>query len=323
MPVHHIDNTIQSITATGPASISNLAVGFDLLGAALDKPEDRVTLRPRQDHHLVIRSVDHSAEFQNTQDTIPIQNRKNTATIGLRAFLNELNIKQGFDVFIQKGLTSCSGMGSSAASAVAAITACNQLLNKPLPRHALIPIAAKAEGVISGTRHADNVAPAILGGLVLCQPGFHAQSLPSPKGKLIIIKPERHIQTRAARALLPQSVTLQKSMQYTSRLANWLAAIHRGDTETAARFMVDDLIEVARKALWPHYPAIKRIALDLEAHAVFMSGSGPAVAVWCRHQHVTTIKSAIRAHLDKKRNHYHIWTSRWNAPGATVTEIIR
>ena len=308
-----LNETIRSVTAFAPATLSNLAVGFDTLGLAVDRIGDTVTLTKRDDARICLSHIE-------SMDELPYDITRNTATIALQSLLSQINIKSGFDVHLSKGIPCGSGMGGSAASAVAALTAMNAFLKKPLPLSELLMHAVESERSLSGAAHQDNAAPCFYGGLVLC----HSQgiiSLPPPKGCLIITKPNTVIETKKARECLPKTVTLQSAMEYSHNLGAWIAQLYKNDDQSAAKIMHDNLIEPSRMALWPNYAGIKAVAQKSGALATFMSGSGPAIASWTTEQQSGKVRKAIETYCEDQNIEINLITSSWNAEGATIKEV--
>ena len=189
----------QSRTAFAPASIGNVGVGFDVLGLAIAGAGDRVTAAFKPDAGIVVRSI------RNVDgDDIPDLSRasdENTASIAAAALWDAQGATGGLTIDIEKGVPLQSGMGSSAASAVAGVVAANALLDEPLPVAALLEYAIEGEAFASGGRHADNVAPSLLGGLVLCPPGIDAVRLPVPDSVAsVLVHPELRVNTAESRA---------------------------------------------------------------------------------------------------------------------------
>jgi len=308
-----LKDDISQITARAPATLSNLAIGFDIIGVALQAPHDQVTLKRRQDRLLVIQDI-------QSPTPLPLDPNKNTATIALRSMLDACQLSTGFDVFIKKGIDCGSGMGGSAASAVAAVVAANAFLNQPLNNAALLTHAVEAERITSGSAHCDNAAPCLNGGLVLCQNNQQVTPLPSPSGTLIITKPSIAISTKQARQLLPNAVPFTDITQQNSHLANWVHALHLRDNQTMAKHMVDLIVEPKRQSLWPHYQPIKRAAQNAGALMSCMSGSGPTVVSWCDDSHCEDVKEAIEHHCEQQDYDYQVWLSSWSARGAHIEE---
>jgi homoserine kinase len=295
--------------ARAPATISNLAVGFDLLGMAIDGPFDEVTLTVRNDTHLNISRIDGGVD-------LPLDPSKNTATIALSSFLASLNMSQGFSVIIKKGIPLGSGLGGSAASAVAALVACNAMLRVPCALEALLPHAAKAEAITAGAAHTDNAAPALLGGLVLCHEAA-VVPLPAPPLTCIVAHIDIAVSTKQARALLPQVVGLTAHTQSASDLAACIHALHTRDAALFSEALKDNLVEPARLSLWPHYNLLKKEALNAGASAVCMSGSGPTVLAWVDDAVQSSVVDAMLSAAKAGGWTMHYWISKQPAKGAS------
>jgi homoserine kinase len=260
--------SIRSATAFAPATVANVAVGFDILGFAVEAAGDEGvsdttgTLPP---------------------GAIPSDAAKNTATVGLLKLRADLSLGFGFDVRIRKGIALGSGMGGSAASAVAALVAANSLLERPLPKDALLAYALVAEQVASGAAHPDNATPCLFGGLTLIlstDPVRHVQ-LPVPRGVLtVLVHPHVRVDTRDARRILKESVPLADHVRQSSYLGGFVAGCFRDDLELVGRSLADVVIEPQRAALIPAFAQVKAAALRAGAVGVSISGSGPTVFAW-------------------------------------------
>ena len=192
-----IHSHIQSVTAFAPATSANVAVGFDILGFALDHIGDTVKLSRRADKKIVINSI-------QANENLPFEIDKNTASWVLEKFCQDLKLDFGFSIDIKKGIPLCSGMGGSAASAVAALVAANQFLTDPLSLDELANYALKGEELASGQAHADNIVPCLWGGVTLIHltTPFQVISLPTPPLYCVLVHPHLHVATKTARKIL-------------------------------------------------------------------------------------------------------------------------
>ncbi len=265
---------IERISAFAPATVANLGVGFDILGLAVNEPGDRVTAM-RSDR-AGVRIV----EIHGDAGKLP-RDRRNTAVIAAEGVLQKVADPVGIELIIEKGLPLASGLGSSAASAVAAAVAVNALLGKPLQRSALLSVCLEAEAAVSG-RHADNVAPALYGGIVLLS-GETVQALPIPTDLVLcLITPEIPIATASARALLPQCVPLKQLVQQTAALGRLIDALHHNDLRAAVQAMESDtIIEPARRDLILALDEARRAAKAAGAYGLIISGAGPTLCAFC------------------------------------------
>ena len=305
---------IQQVTARAPATLTNLAMGFDLIGVAIKQPADQVILTKRQDSRLKIVEIASS-------DSLPYQVTRNTATIALRSLLKKQNDKQGFDLVIKKGIDCGSGMGGSAASSVAALVAYNGFLKKPLSPLVLLQHAITAEKAVSGGECIENPAAALWGGVVLCPNKRHILPLVSPQGALLVVKPKIEVKTKEARALLPEMVTLSACTERAGRCAAWVQAIGQRQWDLASTMMEDNIIEPARAALWPHYPIIKKVGKQAGARAVCISGSGPTVLLWIKRSEIKSMQSVIERCCIKAGYPVRCWASSWREDGAQVIGV--
>ncbi|WP_367606244.1 homoserine kinase [Legionella sp. W05-934-2] len=265
-------NDRQQACAFAPATTSNLAVGFDILGFPLDSIGDEVSLQRREDTELVIQHID--SDFP-----LPMEIEKNTATVAIEAMQRSLNCQVGLDVSIKKGIPLGSGLGGSAASSVAAVVAFNQFLNKPLAAMDLIPFALAGEKVATGSVHADNVVPCLLGGLVCIHAIEPLSVIKLPTNDLwsVFIHPHVVVETKQARAVLPKLVPLTDAIQYSARLAAFIAALYSQDRLLLSEVCKDELIEPHRQSLIPHFKTVQQAAFKAGALACSISGAGPTL----------------------------------------------
>jgi homoserine kinase len=261
-----------------PATVANLGPGFDVLGLALAEPGDTVTARRAAVPGVRIRQI------RGDGGALPREPAANTAGIAATAVLKRTACRSGIELELEKGMPLGSGLGSSAASAAAAALAVNLLLDSPLKPTELVEPCMEAEAVVSG-RHADNVAAALLGGLVLVRSidPLDLASLPLPEGLVVtVVTPSFELPTRRAREALPDHVPLGRLVRSTANLAGLIHALHSDDLELLARSMVDDIVTPARAALIPGAPQVIRAALEAGAVGSSISGAGPSVFALCR-----------------------------------------
>ncbi|NJL56958.1 homoserine kinase [bacterium] len=260
-----------SAEAFAPASMGNVGVGFDILGLAFREPGDTVRVVPRDEPGAVMLAI------EGDGGVLPLASEQNTASVAASAFLKQIDAPCGVGIVLRKDLPLASGLGSSAASAVAAVVAANALFGEPVPRHDLLPACLEGEALVSGY-HADNVAPALLGGIVLVT-GLSAREvtpLPVPSAMhLALVTPSISVPTAEARAVLPQHIPLKTFVQQTGGVARLIDALHRDDLAGVAHAMESDtIIEPARKHLIPHLDEVRAQAKAAGALAVVISGAG-------------------------------------------------
>lgn len=266
----------RSATAFAPASVGNVGIGFDILGHALKGAGDRVSVRLIAEPEVRITAI-HGADRE-----LPQAAADNTAGAALIALRESLGCAEGFAIEIHKGIPFGSGMGGSAASAVAALVAANGLLRQPLPLSALYPMALTGEEVASGSRHGDNVAPMLLGGLVLAVGERDPIKLSVPSGLYCAhAHPHCALETRRARAALQGAYALSEFVEQSGHLALFLTGLAQGDRALISAGLNDVLVEPRRAPLVPGFAQVKRAALEAGALGASISGAGPSVFAWC------------------------------------------
>lgn len=276
------------LTVYAPASIGNMSVGFDALGLALSPLDgtllgDLVKLSmPRPDPDA--EPSDWELEVTgNFGAFLPADQEQNIVISCCRAFQKAAAEKghtiMPLKVLLDKRLPVGSGLGSSASSIVAALEALNRWYGTPLSHHDIFRLMAEMEGRISGEVHLDNIAPCLYGGLRLCPPGSQSEySLPWPSGWFVVVCwPGTELMTREARAVLPDQVPRTTAVRHGAQFAQFIHALHTGNTELAASCVVDHIAEPYRRHLLPGFDDAQRELCKLEALAVGISGSGPTV----------------------------------------------
>lgn len=262
------------IAAFAPATVSNVACGFDVLGFALDEPGDVVMAGPTDGPGVTIVDV------LGDGGRLPREAHRNTAGAAVAALLSHLQTTRGVALTIHKGLPLESGIGSSGASAVAAVVAANELLGRPVGTDVLLACAMAGELVGCGAAHPDNVAPALLGGFVLARsidPPDMVR-LPVPDGlACALLHPRFSVHTGTARALLGDTVPLRTAVRQWANLGALVAALHTNDLALLARSLEDHVAEPKRAGLVPGFYAVKDAAVAAGALGCSLSGSGPSM----------------------------------------------
>ena len=261
------------VEAYAPATVSNLGPGFDCLGLAVRGPGDTVRARRREQPGVIISKI------TGDNGRLP-RDGSNTACVAVTALLERLGLadRVGVELELDKGLPLGSGLGSSGASACAALVATVTALGLSVGNEALIDAARKGEAVACGSPHPDNVAPAILGGIVLiaATDPLRVVSLPVPESlRLAIYTPGCEVKTADARAVLPERVSLDATVRQSARLGLLIHALHTNDLALLGEAIVDDIVEPARAHLIPGFLDAKINALEAGALACSISGAGP------------------------------------------------
>ena len=307
------------VTAFAPASIGNLGVGFDMLGLAIAGVGDQVAARKTANAGVVLREV---RDADGNPHPFLSQNAdENTASIAARSLWQARGDGGGLELSVQKGIPLQSGMGSSAASAVAAVVAVNALLADPVDKRELLEHSLAGEQFASGGLHADNVAPSLLGGLVLCPQVLLPDmlQLPVPAGiSSVLVHPELQVNTAESRKGLARGYSMDQWLTQQGYLAGFVAACAAGDVETFGRCLRDELIEPQRSPGIPCFDAVKEAAMKANALGCSLSGSGPSIFALCRDQAATNIATAMEQACRKMGYECESWISPLDAPGARV-----
>jgi homoserine kinase len=268
---------LNTASAFAPGGVGNIGVGFDLLGHSIEGVRDVVRVRRIEEptvRILVIRGRGTGA------DTLPLDAERNTAGQALVALREGLGVAHGFELELEKGIPLGSGLGGSAASCVAALVAANALLDAPLAREALYPFALDGESVSSGSRQGDNVAPMLLGGVVLATATRMIPLAVPDWLHAVVVHPDQVLETRRARAVLADPYPLPVVVAHSAHLALFLTGLQRGDAGMIRDGLHDVLVEPRRAPLIAGFVQVKSAALDHGALGASMSGGGPSVFAW-------------------------------------------
>ncbi len=267
------------VRAFAPATIGNVACGFDVFGLALEAPGDEVVARRGSEPGAKM------ARITGDQGRLPLEAALNTASVAAQAALDSAGSKAGVELELHKALALASGLGSSAASAVAAVVAVNRLLELGLSDEEMILASAEGERVACGSAHLDNVAPALLGGFVLMATGAppRAVQVPIPADlRCALVRPHVEVSTADARAVLGDTVTLKDATLQWTRTASLVAGLFSEDWDLMARSLVDVVAEPKRADLVPGFRAVQSSALAAGALGCSISGAGPTIFALCR-----------------------------------------
>lgn len=305
------------LKVTAPASVSNLACGFDTMGVAIDVVSDEIIGR------LVDEPGVRIVEMTGYKKEIPYEANQNVAAITATSLLKYLGEEgRGIELRIHKNIPGGSGLGSSAASATAAAVLVNELLNRPLDKRALIPFALDGEVIASGARHGDNIVPAMIGGLVLIRDinTYDYHRIYTPPGLFMaILLPDILISTKTARSILRPDVPLRSMVQQSANLGSFVIGMHNSNLELVKRSMEDHIIEAQRKHLIPHFDKIQETALKLGALGCSISGAGPAIFALCQEKLMATgIAAAMKQIYDQHKIESRTFVGAFNQEGAVL-----
>ncbi|HEV8018068.1 MAG TPA: homoserine kinase [Steroidobacteraceae bacterium] len=304
-------------TAFAPASVGNVAIGFDIIGFAIDALGDRVTVTRRAAPGVEIGSV------RGVAGELPHAAADNTAGRALLALQEAVQPDFGLRVEIDKGIPLGSGLGGSAASAVAAVVAANALLPQPLTRLELLSFAMAGEAVASGARHADNIAPSLFGGLVLTVGIDHprVKQIPVPAGICaVVVHPHMFLATAKARAILKLSVELSDFVWQTANLAGFISGCYTDDLDMIRASLEDVVIEPQRAALIPGFHAVRRGAMEAGALGCSLSGAGPSMFAWTLESAAPAVRAAMRREFARHSLATDEWVVDVRSAGARVIE---
>jgi len=264
------------IKVFAPASVANVACGFDILGFALERPGDEIIGRINP-NTKGLRITQITGDNKKLSHNI-LENTAGFAAYKLLEHLQETEL--GIDIEIHKKMPFGSGLGSSAASAVAGVMIVNELLKNPLSKRELLPFAVMGEQIADGAFHADNVAPSLLGGMTLIRDTatFDIHRVPVPKGVYIsVLYPHIKVLTKDARSILSDTVTMQQMIRQTGNIAGLMLGCFNGDLELIGRSLEDAVIEPQRAKLIPRFYDVKEAALKCGALGCSISGAGPSI----------------------------------------------
>lgn len=264
-----------AVRVYAPATVANVAVGYDILGFALESPGDEIIARWGSEPGLKITKI------HGTEKKLPHDPSKNTAGLGALQLLEDLGLQEEcIEIEIYKKMPFGSGMGSSAASAAASVMAVNELLGRPLEKRMLAKYAVIGESAADGAIHGDNVIPSLLGGIILIRDNasYDFIKLPVPQGLTVfLIYPDIEILTRDARAVLSPTIGLDKLILQTGNIASFVASLYTSDFDLMKKSLVDHVIEPQRAQLIPHFYDIQSLALSQGAMNFTISGAGPSM----------------------------------------------
>ena len=283
---------LTDVTAFAPATVANVAIGFDILGHTVDAIGDRVRVRRLAERAVRITAIEGIA------GALPVEPERNTAGRAVQAMCEDLGLEHGFEMEIDKGIPLASGLGGSAASAVAAVVAANALLAEPLPPLRLLRYAMAGEVVASGSAHLDNIAPSLFGGLVLTVGIDHprVKKIPVPGSlRCVIVHPHMHLATREARAILKADVSRSDFVWQSANLAGFISGCYSDDLDMIRDSFNDVIIEPQRASMIPGFADVKRAAMSAGALGCSISGAGPTVFAWSEIQNAEAVRGAMVA----------------------------
>lgn len=297
-----------------PATVANVACGFDVLGFCLDSVGDDMVIRKTNKKGIYITKI---KGFD-----LPFEAKLNVAGVSALAMYNAIDVDFGFEIEIYKNIKPGSGIGSSAASAVGSVFGMNELLGKPFNKTQLTEFAIKGEAIASKCEHADNLAPALFGGFTLVKGISPMQilSIPSPDDLFAtIIHPQIEIKTSESRAVLPKNVPLVDAIAQWANLGSLVHALHTSDYNLISDSLNDVIVEPYRSKLIPHFDDVKKAALKSGALGAGISGSGPSIFSLSKSmQTALNVKDAMQNIYKKTGIEFDIHVSKINTKGVKI-----
>ena len=311
-----IIQTSMKIRAFAPATVANVCCGFDVLGFAIDFPGDEVVLSLNESRVVTISKI------VGDDGRLPLEVNKNTAGVAVQSFLKSLGSDQGVEIELIKKLPLGSGMGSSAASGVAALVAINHALGNPLSRQELVPHAMEAERIACGSAHADNVAPSLLGGFVLVR-DYHPLDLikiPSVADLYCtLIHPHIELKTSDSRRVLKPTVSLKDTITQSGNIAGLMIGLMKSDYGLIGRSLKDVIAEPIRSAFIPNFESVRQAAIEAGALGCGISGSGPTLfALSTENRIAEKVGEAMKVEFSKSKLDSEVYVSKINNVGAKL-----
>ena len=272
----------RSVNVFAPATVANVVCGYDVLGFSVNAPGDEVIMRLRDEPGVIITKI------SGDEGRLPYDPAKNTVSLSVQHYLNHIGRPDvGVEIELFKKMPIGSGLGSSSASTVAGLFAINTLMDSPLTKMELVPFAMKGEEMACGYGHADNVAPALLGGFVLVRSyePLDIIQLPYPEELYCsIVFPQIDVPTRDARQIIRSKILLKDAVVQWGNVAGLVAGLYTKDIDLIARSMKDVIVEPVRSILIPDFYKLREIAIENGALSFGISGSGPSVFTFTRNE---------------------------------------
>jgi homoserine kinase len=309
---------MKKIKASAPATVANVSCGFDIFGFAVEAPADEVEITLTEKPGVLITKI------VGDEGRLPLDASKNTAGVGVEAFLKKLGSPYGAEIILYKNLPLGSGMGSSAASSVAALVAINHLHGNPMRREDLLPFAMEAERIACGSAHADNVAPSLLGGFVLIR-GYEpldVTSIPTPEGLFCtLVHPHLELKTEDSRRVLKPTIPIKDAITQWGNIAGLVVGLMKPDFGLISRSLHDVVAEPIRSVLIPGFDDIKAEAVKLGALGCGISGSGPTIFALSADMEIAArVGEMISGKFAAYELESDVFYSRINLSGAKVIE---
>ncbi len=304
---------MRSVKINSPATIANLVCGFDVLGMALNDPQDVMQITITENPVIRIK--------HNDIYNLPVIPEQNVAGVALLELMQELPKPIGFEIVIEKHIKPGSGLGSSAASAAGVVAAANLLLDNKFSKQDLVRFAMAGEKLASGVKHADNISPCIYGGVTLIRSIFPLDiiPLPAPPMYVVVVHPQIEVKTSDAREILRKEVLLKDAIRQWGNIAGLVAGFMQSDYELIRRSLEDVIIEPVRSILIPGFDQVKKRSLEVGALGGGIAGSGPSIFMLCKEEYVAEkVEEVMKEIYDKMGLNYHTYVTSINNNGITI-----
>lgn len=307
---------MKTVKAFAPATVANVCCGFDILGFAVDSPGDEVILTEKNEPGVIVKRI------VGDGGRLPLEANQNTASVAVQSFLHAIGSTLGIEIEIFKNLPLGSGMGSSAASAVAALVGINHLFDNPLTREELIPHAMEAERMACGSAHADNVGPSLLGGFVLVRDYHPLDVVKIPVAANLyctLVHPHIELKTEDARRVLKSTIGLKDAITQSGNTAGLMIGLMSRDYSLIGRSLKDVIAEPVRSVFIPGFESVRTEAVKAGALGCGISGSGPTMfALSASHEIATAVGETMQLQFLKHHLKSETYVSRINLEGAKV-----
>ena len=306
-----------SIKVFAPATVANVVCGFDVLGFAVNEPGDEVVMRMTTQPGITISKI------TGDDGRLPLDPGKNTVSVSVQHYLQSIDRTDiGLDIELHKKMPIGSGLGSSSASTVAGLFAAKTLLGDETDAAKLLPFAMKGEETACGHGHADNVAPALLGGFVLIRSydPLDIVKLPHPKDLYCaVVFPDVDVPTREARQIIRDKIYMKDAVTQWGNIAGLVSGLFMNDINLIGRSMKDILVEPVRSMLIPDFYKMREIAMEMGAVSFGISGSGPSVFAFTRDEETARqITQKLQHHLTGIHIGSNIYVSDINDKGPKI-----
>jgi homoserine kinase len=297
-----------------PATVANISCGFDILGLCLDTVGDEMIVREVPEKGIKLTKI--------TGQKLPLETHENVAGVAGLALLEQVDASVGYEIEIYKKIKPGSGIGSSAASAAGAVFAINELLGKPFSKQELIYFAMQGEKLASGTEHADNVSPVILGGFTLVRSykPLDVLKINSPDDLYVtIIHPQIEVKTSDSRAVLKNQISLKKMVTQMGNFGGLISGLYTSNYDLIGRSLHDEIIEPNRLVLIPEFNKIKKGVIQAGALGAGISGSGPSIFALSKGKETANIVGETMAEIYNTTDiDYDIHVSKINQQGIKI-----